>query len=89
LKNINSKKGNKMKKFIQIISVLVIFLMLSIHLNAQVKEAPDYPPGGPSGNDGTIGEGAPIGSGLIILISLGAAYAGRKIYLMKKEDLEE
>jgi len=36
-----------------------------------------------------LGGGAPLGEGLFILIGLGAAYGARKIYNMKKEELEE
>lgn len=33
------------------------------------------------------GGGAPIGSGLVILLSLGAAYGGNKLYDLKKSEV--
>ena len=51
--------------------------------------ADNPPPPPPSGNDGgnVTGGGAPIGSGLLILLSLGAAYGGRKFSLRKRKKL--
>jgi len=59
------------------------------------QTAPPPPPGGSSGaGDGTGGDdtsrtGAPIGGGLFILLGLGAAYGGKKLYDLRKEKLEE
>ena len=70
-----------------IITLLVIIASItSINLLAQVPPPP--PPGhGQTGNQ--TGGNAPIGGGLFILIGLGAAYGGKKLYDMKKEKLEE
>ncbi len=43
---------------------------------------------GPGTGDDPIGGTAPIGSGLIILISMGAAYGAKKVYNARKR-LEE
>ena len=36
---------------------------------------------------GPVGGSAPIGDGTLILIFLAAAYASRKVYLIRKKDL--
>ena len=50
---------------------------------------PGEPPSGPGTGDEPIGGAAPIGGGSLILIGMAVAYGGRKLYQMKKEDLEE
>jgi hypothetical protein len=61
--------------------VLLIFLTQGFNLTAQ----PPPPPGhGSSGN--RTGGTAPIGGGLFILLGLGAAYGGKKIYDIKKAE---
>jgi len=81
-----------MKKIIDnILRTFIIVLMVSI---AYTMEAPPPPPpGGASGtghNSGNSqGGSAPIGGGLFILLGLGAAYGGRKVYNMRKENLEK
>lgn len=52
-------------------------------LLAQDPPPPPNPTGGNTGNP--LGGGAPVGSGLAILLALGAGYGIRKIYKMKKE----
>ncbi len=64
-------------------SLLVAFALTAL------SQVPDPPGGHGSGNDEEPGGNAPIGSGMIILLSLGAAYGGKKLYEMKKEDSEE
>lgn len=76
-----------MKK-LKIILTGAAILFLSIGVMAQ---GPPPPPAGGHGQTGDKdpGGGAPIGSGIVILLSLGAAYGGKKIYDMKQEDLVE
>jgi hypothetical protein len=53
---------------------------------------PGNPGGEPGGGDDPIGGGAPIGSGIGILMALGAAYGGKKLYTLysrNQESLEE
>jgi hypothetical protein len=66
-----------MKTIILRTLVITAFLLIGNGLLAQV---PPPPPGdhGESGNQ--PGGGAPIGSGIGILLALGAAYGGRKVY---------
>ena len=68
--------------------LLILIIMLTIAaatLNAQGP--PPVPPslannGGTNGFVGGTG-GAPIGNGTFILLTLAAAYAGRKVYVVK------
>ena len=74
-----------MKK-ISIIITLVLGMALSFNSFAQAPPPPP-PAHGSTGNQN--GGNAPIGSGLFILIGLGAAYGGKKLYDHRKENLEE
>ena len=79
-----------MKK-IKFLAVLVLFSLFSTLGFSQPQ--PDGGPGGPTGDTGNgsgneLGGNGPIGSGLFILLGLGAAYGGKKLYNMKKEDLD-
>ena len=82
-----------MKKIINnFLKTFVIVLMISIAYSLGAQP-PSTPPGGATGdgNDSSNSQGGrvPIGSGLLILIGLGAAYGGKKIYDLRKEKLEE
>ena len=76
-----------MKKFISITTVLIISLLLSVP--ALYADGPGNPPVGPQGGDTPIGGGAPIGGGSLILLGMAAAYGGRKLYILNKEELED
>ena len=70
------------------IKTLTITLLIAgatfISSIAKADDPPPPPPGhGETGN--VPGGGAPIGSGLFILLGLGAAYGGKKIYDYKKK----
>ncbi|MDP3462010.1 MAG: hypothetical protein Q8S18_04375 [Bacteroidales bacterium] len=67
----------------------ITFVVGSSVLLAQVPPPP--PGGGHGGGDNQPGGGAPIGSGIGILLALGAAYGGKKVYRAFKnaEKLEE
>jgi hypothetical protein len=66
--------------------IMVMFLSLSPSLFAQGDPAPPPPPDqhGLSGNQ-PVGGGAPVGSGLTILLALGAAYGGKRLYQLKQQ----
>lgn len=74
-----------MKNIIAKFIVLGLILALPIIMVAQT---PPHPNGGnnPGGGNTPVGGGAPIDGGLSILIALGAAYGGRKIYQMKQNN---
>ncbi|HOW31836.1 MAG TPA: hypothetical protein PLP88_09720 [Bacteroidales bacterium] len=79
-----------MKKLI-ITSVIAIALSLPLVLSSQNE--PPHPGGGnaPSGDANRVGghgPSAPIGSGTIILTLLAAAYGGKKVYNLRKEEKE-
>ena len=79
-----------MKKFIRsvtlAISICISILLLSVSkVNAQI---PPNPGNGsdPGGGSTPVGGGsAPSGSGFGILLVLGAAYGGKKVYDLKKK----
>ena len=78
-----------MKKIKNIFRILVvIFIVTTVY---SVEAQPPPPPGGSNNTQGNKingGGGAPIGSGLFILLGLGAAYGGRKLYKLRSEDIE-
>lgn len=79
-----------MKKIIGKLILIVVLTASSTALFAQT--GPPEPPSDPSSGGGPVGGGAPIGSGIAILLTLGAAYGGRKVYQYwqsQKEVLEE
>ena len=59
---------------------LVFFLIISSL--AVFAQAPPTPPSNASngGANGPVGGNAPIGSGITIMLAMGAAWAGRKAY---------
>jgi hypothetical protein len=69
---------------------LMIVVSLSIGSTALLAQGPPPPPPGDHGGTGnTTGGNAPIGGGLFILMGLGAAYGGKKLYDLRQESLEE
>jgi hypothetical protein len=80
-----------MKKFRNTILVITITFFLSLSFTSIAQPPP--PPNSGSNNDENAlngdGGGAPVGGGLFILLGLGAAYGGRKLYQLRHENLEE
>lgn len=74
---------NGLSKTILIIS----FITISI-LSYGQQRAPGDPGEDPGTGDPLNGGGAPIGGGLYILLGLGAAYGGRKMYKLLQEKVE-
>lgn len=68
--------------------VVLFTIFLSMPLLAQ-DNVPPPPPENASNGGGPVGGGAPIGGGLAILIAMGAAYGGKKMYDMNKKKLAE
>jgi hypothetical protein len=78
------------KKFISTLTIAAM-LLLPLFMSAQT-DGPGNPGGEPGGGDVPIGGGAPVGNGIGILLALGAAYGGKKLYTLyhgQKETLEE
>ena len=67
----------------------ILFTFLVFFSFNGFSEDPPSPPPAHGENSNQPGGNAPIGGGLFILIGLGAAYGGKKIYDMNKEKLEE
>lgn len=69
------------------IKTIIIAIVVSIPFFLSAQEPP-HPNNGngptPSGNT-PVGGGAPIGSGLTILVTLGAMYAGKKVYHLNRD----
>jgi len=77
-----------MKKAILNLIITGLFLIVPVII-ASASSPPPPPPPGPGTSDQPIGGGpAPIGSGIVMLISMGAAYGAKKIFDARKR-LEE
>ena len=76
-----------MKKAILNLIVTGLFITLPVII-ASASAPPPPPPGGPGGGEQPIGGAAPVGSGIIMLLSMGAAYGAKKVYDARKR-LEE
>ncbi len=63
--------------------VMMGILFINVNLIAQDPPPPPSEGHGQTGNQ-VPGGGAPIGSGLLIMLALGAAYGGKKVHNMKK-----
>ena len=68
-----------MKKILAITAVLMIsgFSLLA--------QAPPAPPQNAGGSGGPVGGGAPIGSGVVLLIAMAAGYGGKKVFDFRKK----
>jgi hypothetical protein len=72
-----------------IVNLILVGLLIIVPVIIVSASAPPPPPPGPGGTDDPIGGGAaPIGSGIVMLISMGAAYGAKKVYDARKR-LEE
>ena len=74
-----------MKKALKLFLIAGIFMSFPL---LSLAQNPPHPNGGnaPSGGNTPVGGGAPIDGGLSLLMVLGAAYGGKKIYQMRKEN---
>ena len=64
--------------------LIAAFLVIAPLL--MVAQSPPHPNNGSApihGTNGPVGDGAPIGSGLILLIAMGTAFGARKLYQMR------
>jgi len=74
-----------MKNSIIKLTGIMVMVLLSFGLFAQ---NPPHPNGGsgPTGGNTPVGGGAPIDGGLTIMMLLGAAYGGKKLYRLVKNE---
>jgi len=92
---LNNLKTNKMKKNVIAIVLTSFLFVLSLTITAQTTApadsgtTPEDPGGDPQGGDDPLGGGAPIGGGTFILIGLAAAYGGKKVHKLYKDNQEE
>jgi hypothetical protein len=79
-----------MKNTVKILVIsLTLGLIIGISAVSLAQPGPPPPPSGHgSGGNQAPGGGAPIGSGLIIMITMGAAYGAKKLFDARKK-LEE
>jgi hypothetical protein len=77
-----------MKKAIISLIITGLFLTLPVIIATASAPPPPPPPDGTNTSDTPIGGPAPVGSGLVMLISMGAAYGAKKVYNARKR-LEE
>jgi hypothetical protein len=77
-----------MKKAVKIVLLTVFFITFTVALNSLLAQP--MPGGDPSGSgeNAPVGGYAPVGSGLVILLALGAGYGSKKVYDARKK-LEE
>jgi len=80
-----------MKKAIRIVLLTVFFITFTVALNSVLAQP--MPGGDPSGGGanapvGGYGGAAPVGSGLVILLALGAGYGSKKVYNARKKLVE-
>ena len=88
---LNIKKLETMKNIKIILAILTISLFAGIS-TVNADNNPPNPPQAPQPGDHPIGGSAPVGSGLVILLGLGAGYGAKKVYnyyKTGKEELEE
>lgn len=76
-----------MKKNITSIITVAIFIFAPLFMNNVMADAPPDPGGGgPTGDP--VGGGSPIGGGLIVMLTLGAAYGTKKVLDVRKKIME-
>jgi hypothetical protein len=67
-----------------------LFLLMFVSIlvwESPLKSQVPPPPANHGSEGGPVGGSAPIGDGTLMLIFLAAAYASRKVYLIRKKDL--
>ena len=76
-----------MKKSLRLLSVILMIAGLLFTAEVTAQGPPPPPPDGHGGTGDSppTGGNAPIGSGMVFLLVLGAAYAGKKAYEVKSE----
>jgi hypothetical protein len=90
---INSGRGGKnnniMKTFKKVLTTLLFLITVTLlTINLALAQTPPPPNGGDTPSQGgntPVGGGAPIAGGIGILLVLGAAYGGKKVYQVFKK----
>lgn len=82
-------------KTIKTLKIILLLAVLTLGVQLYVSaQAPPPPPNNPSEpspgkENGVVGGSAPVGSGLVVLLTLAGAYGGYKLYKTSNEDEEE
>ena len=67
--------------------ILMLSIVLTISGFSLVAQAPPSPPVNANEGGGPVGGGgAPIGSGIVLLITLAAGYGGKKVFDARKQE---
>ncbi|MCF8365551.1 MAG: hypothetical protein K9H16_07210 [Bacteroidales bacterium] len=80
-----------MKTFTRLFTITLLTInLITINFSFAQNGDPPPPPAehGENGNQ-VPGGGAPVGSGLLIMLSLSTAYGGKKLWDYQKRDLPE
>jgi hypothetical protein len=89
MKAFNPKTLTTMKRLPIIFLTTALMLILIAIIPPAMAQEPPHPPTIGHGQKGNQNPGnAPVGSGILILISLGMTYAGKKV-LQRNEDDQE
>jgi hypothetical protein len=78
-----------MKTFTKSIAALITITLLTINLSGYAGAPPPPPPPGHNSTGNVPGGGAPIAGGIGILLAMGAAYGGKKVYEFRKRKLAD
>jgi hypothetical protein len=78
-----------MKKIIRILSVIAFLAIGATFNNAFSQPNPGNQSNGSSTGGAPIGGSAPIGSGMLLLITMAAGYAVKKAFKVKKDQIEQ
>jgi len=71
------------------VKMLLSLLLALSAISLFAQQDPPLPPGDASGNDNKAPRnGAPLGSGIGLLLAMGAAYGGKKVYDYRKHKKE-
>ena len=83
----SNREDRKMKLIKNILRIVIILLFIgtAYTVSAQPPPPPTGGTGGSNNQNNKLGGSAPIGGGLFILLGLGTAYGGRKIYYIKSK----
>jgi hypothetical protein len=78
-------------KQIKLLLVAALFSLLSIGAFAQTgpPPPPNGDPGSETAQDNKLGGNANVGGGVLILLTLGLAYGGKRLYDLRKQKKEE
>ena len=81
------------KNTLQQVRKIILISLFALFSIVAFAQNPPPPPGGGSGsqnNSGNeLGGNAHLGGGLLILLTLGLAYGGKRLYDLRKEQKEE